>query len=807
MGLAISGHGPTTARIMIVADGGTDNDVATGLALSGDQERELNKIAYSQNLHTQEFWKTALIKDRIHLKQPDLNRVLVTDQYKEILINEINEIKPNVIVPLCELSFEFLTGLKGIRKFRGSVLPPGNGLNLYRPNIRVIPTLGPHPYLYEDPKAKFISRIDFGKIARNQYETSEIREIGSVWVCESASLFRAFVERHYSTAKFLTFDIETFANIPTCISFCFDGSESCCVPITDYSLSLDIRVPLLALVLKLLASPIPKVNQNVKFDWRKLNRIGWRVNNVVGDTMLAQGQLYCEFPKNLGFLTSIYTDMPYFKNEGKEFDPAKYDRKKLYIYNAKDSLATHQIYSQQLEEIQELGVSHSYKLVMDILPIYRQMEENGLLVDDTQRKKLLNKYWTLYNIYQAKLNKLVGRPINALSSVQIGKLVYEELQWKVIRGIKTKKNGGPSADEESLELLIWKSECNSNLGKQILRTIIDCRKLHKVIEILELPTYPDGRHRCEFNLAGAETGRTTASETSDYYLTLDKGKIKLINLGHSFQTIGKHGFAIEGVEYGTELRSIFVPSPGYVFVECDLSQAEARVDAVLAKDFDILSVFDGPVGIHRLTGSWVFDCDPAEIKKGVLVDGEDRYHTAKVVRHAGERNIKEDRLMMIIHKSISDCTKLLKKFHDNQPSIRRVFHAEVREAVRARLLQTPNGRRRAFFGSVDGKEGESTVNEAISFLPQAIVTDYLKEAIRKTIPQTEGWVRPLSEAHDGFLTEVKKGREEEYGQLFKRNVEQPINFKTCTLSRDFELTIPCEVEWSNTNWKSMERLI
>jgi hypothetical protein len=102
-------------------------------------------------------------------------------------------------------------------------------------------------------------------------------------------------------------------------------------------------------------------------------------------------------------------------------------------------------------------------------------------------------------------------------------------------------------------------------------------------------------------------------------------------MGHSFQTIGKHGFEVDGVTYGQNLRSIFIPSPGYYFVECDLSQAEARVDAVLAKDFDILRVFDSSTGIHRLTGSWVFNCSPHEIKKNTLVDGVDCYHVSKTI--------------------------------------------------------------------------------------------------------------------------------------------------------------------------------
>src|SRR5262245_21876244 len=112
MNISISGHGPTDARLMLVADGASDNDVSAGYALTGDQERTLRRVVSgaSHQLHFEEFWKTAYIKERINLKKPDLNRGLISQQYKEILVDEINEVRPNVVVPLSELSFEFLTG-------------------------------------------------------------------------------------------------------------------------------------------------------------------------------------------------------------------------------------------------------------------------------------------------------------------------------------------------------------------------------------------------------------------------------------------------------------------------------------------------------------------------------------------------------------------------------------------------------------------------------------------------------------------------------------------------------------------------
>lgn len=818
MNLRVSGHGNTDAQIMLIGDVCGDSDLQSGLALSGDSKRILTKILQSVRMSYEELWKTALVKDRGNLATPDINRVLVTQEYKDVLLNEINSIKPRIVVPLSELSFEFLTGLTGIRKFRGSVLPP-NGIAIERDHTRIIPVLGPNPYLYEDPKLEFISRLDFTKVSNNLYKDGPIAEVGLCWVCRDSTRLREYFERHYATtiAKpmelggFVVFDIETFANLPTCISFCFDGFESVCIPLLDFTVPLDQRMLMLRLVLKLLESPIPKVNQNIKFDWRKLYRFGFSVSNVSGDTMLAASCLYAEFPKNLGFLTSIYTDMPYFKDEsGKDFDPTRHNRDRVYLYNAKDSLATHIIHTQQLAELTESGTAPVYKNLITILPIYKEMEDNGLLVDDYQRRKLLAAYESLYDIHCTKLCRLVGRSINPLSSVVCQKLVYDELGFKKIRGIKhSKKSGKPSADEDSLELLMWGSEGNSDYGKLILRSILDCRKIHKCIEFLVIPTYPDGRHRCEFNLAGTETGRTTAGETTDYYLTVDKGKVKLKNLGHSFQTIGKHGFTVDGNTYGKNLRSIFVPTPGYVFVECDLAQAEARVDAVLAKDYEIIPVFDSPTGIHRLTGSWVYGCDPSEVKKNDLWMnpdtgvGEERYHIAKQVRHACERNMREDRMMLMVKQPLSRCVTILKVVHEKQPNIRQVFHHDIRETLRAtRCLVAPNGRRRDFYGKID----EHAVNEGISFLPQAIVTDYLKQSLRKTIDECREIVRPISEAHDGFFAEVRRDHEKRYAETYKRNIEVPIDFRKCSLSRDYELTIPCEAEWSDTNWQELRKL-
>lgn len=796
----VSGHGYSSAKIMLIADGCTVEDVSKGKAITGYNEQIIRELCNKNHLNFNEFWKTALIKEKVNLIKPEANEEMVSEGYKMILTNEINEIQPNVIVPLSELSFRFVTGLKSIYKFRGSVLPTGN--SNFKKQTRVIPVLGPNPYINSDYSTFYISQLDFGKVAKNQHLMGQIPEIGHTWIAKDSMQLRNFLNRQYYTAAYLVFDIETYCGIPTCISLCFDGNESVTVPFLDSRISLDARVLMLDQVAKVLASPIPKVNQNIKFDWKKCERFLLKVNNIVGDTTLAASCLFPEYPKNLGFLTSLYTDMPYFKDEGKQYDPTVHNRDRLYLYCAKDSLATHKIYSQQLEEMVIQGVKPVYDNIMKVFPLYKTMEDNGIRIDETRRLELRAKYVSLYNIQLFKFKTLANREdINPASPTQLRNFIYDELGYKPVRGVKRTKKGKPGTDEESLELLMWMGKSNTTLdGNEILRTAIALRKIHKVLEYIDTDLHLDNILRCEYNLGGTVNGRTSAGKTTDVLLQFKKKAVIYEDIGRSFQTIAKHGFELDGAELGKDLRSMFMPSVGYSFVECDLSQAEARVDAVLAKDFDILPVFDGPVGIHRLTGSWLYNCDPSEIKKSILVNGVDRYHQAKTARHGYERNMRADRLMMMMHQPIRECERILRACNEKQPNIRQVFHKEVDWHIKNhKMLRAPNGRMRQFFGRYSNDQ----VNEAISFLPQVIVSDQLKFSLDKTFKECD-YARPILEAHDGFLAEVPIGREEEYALVFKENVETPIDFRKCSLSRDYELIIPMECEKSSTNWQELK---
>ncbi len=68
------------------------------------------------------------------------------------------------------------------------------------------------------------------------------------------------------------------------------------------------------------------------------------------------------------------------------------------------------------------------------------------------------------------------------------------------------------------------------------------------------------------------------------------------------------------------------------------------------------------------------------------------------------------------------------------------------------------------------------------------------------------WAKWVYEGHDALMAEIPKGREEEFGEIFREECEKPINFLGCTLSRDIELTIPNEIAIGAENWGTMIEL-
>lgn len=799
------------SKILIVGDYPTANEMLNGYSFSTSPGSLLANLFAPYKVNTRNLYKTHYYKVPIpgyaspqkKVKLQALEKMKQIADWDVMMLQEIQAVSPNLILCMGELALQALTEEKGISKWRGSILHlhPRFG----RPNTKVIPTFSPREIWEQNEHPFTYVQWDCGKAARimeyqDRYEPKE-----TIWISKSSQDIRNWFHR-VQNCEYLTLDIETHHGYVTCIGFSHNGTEAFSIPLlVGPSRDYQDRGSSYRVIKEILESKIPKVNQNIKYDWTVLEQYGMDVKNIVGDTMLMAHTIYPEFEKGLGFLNSIYTDLPYYKDEGKKFDPKIHSIDRLLKYNARDALCTWQIWKLQQDDAKAFGVQGFYqKNVHPAFFTYKKMDQVGIRVDDTQRKKLIAKYQPQFDELQITINMVAEETINVNSPAQVGRFVYDILACP--KQTHTTPNGitAYSTDEDSIEELYVHKITDSG-RKKILKSLILARKIGKVISFLQSPISPDSRMRTSYKLQGTENGRTSAGKSIEPYFYIDpkKGKVREKECGGSYQTIPKHGYEFGKERIGADLRTIFVPSPGYCFIDGDQSQAEDRVVCTLANDIDGLEILNktnykyNAQGLkddrHTLTAMLVTG------KKFDFITKDDRQERGKKPRHAGNLGAGAGILSLFTHLPIAQCKDIMEKFHATNPKIRGIFHATIRDLINEkRFLRSPHGRRRDFFGRVT----EDMYKQAFSFIPQATVSDHTKFTIMRGLTELypEPILIPIAESHDSFMGEVLLEYKDAYIDNFQRICRTPIDFRECSIPREYQLVIPGDVTVYLENW-------
>jgi DNA polymerase I-like protein with 3'-5' exonuclease and polymerase domains len=248
----------------------------------------------------------------------------------------------------------------------------------------------------------------------------------------------------------------------------------------------------------------------------------------------------------------------------------------------------------------ESGVMEFYRNRMHpvIFPLL-DMELKGVRFDTERRNYWRRVYRNQLKMLQERLTREVGHELNTASHKQMVDWLYKELELsKQYKLNKTTGNKGLTADAEAIKKL---QEESDHPG---LKTVLDIREKNKIYTTyLGVRLDPDKRIRCSYNLTGTETGRLSSSAT-------------LRGTGTNLQNIP------EGI-----VKQLFLADPGKVLINADLSQAEARVVAYLAREQRLIDVFDSGGDIHRKNAANIFNKAEEEVNK-------DERQLAKRVVHA-----------------------------------------------------------------------------------------------------------------------------------------------------------------------------
>ena len=249
---------------------------------------------------------------------------------------------------------------------------------------------------------------------------------------------------------------------------------------------------------------------------------------------------------------------------------------------------------------------------------------------------------------------------------------------------------------------------------------------------------------------------------------------------------------------------MFIPDKDCVFLEADQSQAEARIVMLLAKEYDVLKLFD-IIDIHCLTAGWIYNCDWTEIEKLHNTNSneyDEKRQLGKKTRHAGGYDQTAHGLAQHANIKLKKAKRVLEIFHKFTPKIREVFHVGIREHLASNdcSLYTPFGRFRKFYE----KWGDKLFREAYAHIPQSTVADNTKRCMLEVKKFYPG-LKICIESHDGFTCIVKNQEVKEIANLIKSQMEMPIDFSKCSLQRP-EIVIPCEFKVGYDNLERMEKL-
>lgn len=830
---------------MICADYARKQDALTRECLSGYYHGKLNEFLSEQNYNIGNTYRTCVIKhyekglgvgtwgqDKKIIASIFEEYGLAPDFYLKILIDEINLIKPTVIIAMGEFAMRTLTGKEGISKWRGSCIDIEPNLLAKlncKPRVMIMQHLSIE---HIDESQRYILRVDFKKTIEMLSKPHSSLHDYTLIIARNTNDYLRFRSQYPDNPPEITPDIETHHGFITCVGVTFDGRVACTIPLLGSKVDLMEQCRMSNLLARDLQNPlIGKNNQNIGYDKRILQRFGYRVNPVTWDTMLAAHTIAPEYPKNLGFLTSIYTNLPYHKDEGKEFDPSKHSYDQLYEYCGKDTITTKRIRDAQAIDLEDMEMTEFFNaFVMRLFNLYYENDSVGFLISDQKRSELGAKYEGLVNLKTMELQSITDPVrLNLNSPSQIGKWM-DEMLFPCYRHRVDSGFMAVNTDVESMKKMRSKNPVDWKKCKipyehatRFINLILLIRRIEKILEYITVGLHPHGRVMTNVKIGATTSGRTSNSMTADrdYVWVPDKESdigqgLKNKSLGFSFQTVTKHGFIIEGDDdedidegiIGKDVREMLIADPGMAIVEIDRSQAEARVVDLLAEDYESLEEY-GKLDKHCKVASFIFNTysydDIFRLSKREKTDeGEYMRFIGKKGKHATNYDMGDHRLSSMANINLKFAKEILIKLGKAYPQVKSVFHAQIEEQVRrTRTMVNPYGRVRRFFKKLDGHG----IKVALSWYPQSVITDGTKLAMLKTrsdMDITKAWI--VAENHDSITALVKRDYIRKYVMIAKRHLEEEIDFRKGTFFRDYSLKIPVEVSVGRRDWGHMKEL-
>lgn len=545
------------------------------------------------------------------------------------------------------------------------------------------------------------------------------------------------------TKNMVGFDIETDKQyMVNCFSIAVSANESMSIPLTylnsKHYFTHEQEVDVLIELAKLLQNKdIVKLVHNSMFDATKMAEQYSIIVRNIEDTMIMQGLWSPDLPKNLATFTSLWTDIPYYKDDGKlvirgtlKSQEELYNRQDEFDrYSALDALVLMRGYPRIKRALTTIGNHDTFIRQNAIIPVLLAMGYRGLAYDQERADAWANeetiKVAQMKDEFIGVLRNLLGDPkfeINLASPAQVSDLLYNKLRLPVKLGV----TGSPSTDEKAIKQLVPLFPQASML--------LEIRETEKLIgTYLKAKTAPDGRMRCSMNPIGTITGRLSSSKRLEGY-----------------------GMNMQNQPRGNKV--LFKVDAGYIGFSLDLAQAENRLVAFSSRDDRMMDAFSKGLDIHSATAALIFGGEPTKKAQSVLAtnlgDGKKTQRDyGKRTNHGLNYGLGPKKFAMYIGSSYEDALFLHKKYHTAYPGVHRWHKMIEAELYQKGFVENLFGRRHRPHGRV-----EDSLTQSYSFIPQSSIADILILDAELFIYNNQDIFEPVficNQVHDSIEFQVR----------------------------------------------------
>jgi DNA polymerase I-like protein with 3'-5' exonuclease and polymerase domains len=226
------------------------------------------------------------------------------------------------------------------------------------------------------------------------------------------------------------------------------------------------------------------------------------------------------------------------------------------------------------------------------------MESRGVTLRPKEFQRSKGHYERMAQKYETKMRKLIGvEDFNPGSTKQLQVVLFDLLKLKPIKTTKT----GNSTDKHVIRALY-----KQNPDNQFLESLIAYRKARTTVTYEQ--SYEEHRIGCRlhssFNPTGTDTTRLSSS-------------------GPNLQNVGK-GEELKEDEWGTagkdtyNIRNVFGPLRGRVWLDFDYSQLQLRIFAAQSGEQKLIEAFENGWDAHNFMACQIFQTnEPTSLQRRI----------------------------------------------------------------------------------------------------------------------------------------------------------------------------------------------